>query len=125
MTLYCTKCGKKHEFTLEKPKFCSECGNPFGAEVKASATPVKKIVPSKAYAEVEDSEEDAEKEVPQISEILVEIETDNTPKFKFGEAKKIGSFAREKPSKPLTIDDLNAKTEELFKRDRQDSKENK
>ena len=125
MILYCTKCGKKHEFTLEKPKFCSECGNPFGGEVKSSITPATKNTQTKAHVDVEDSDEDLDKEVPQIDKILVEIETDSLPRFKFGEAKKIGSFAREKPSKPLTVDDLNARTEELFKRDRQDSKENK
>jgi len=126
MTLYCTNCGKKHDYTLEKPRFCSDCGTQFaGGEAKASV-PVKKIAPSReVHVEASGEEEDSEKEVPHIDKILVEIETDRPPVMKFGSAKQSMSFAREKPAGPLTIDDLNARTEKLFERDRQETKENK
>ena len=28
---YCTSCGSKVEYSLQKPKFCSSCGEPLGA----------------------------------------------------------------------------------------------
>lgn len=119
MTLYCTKCGKKHDFTLERPKFCSECGKSFNGDAKAQTPSTNKGVTTQA------EEEDNDKEVPQIIEIQAEVETDTRHKIAFANVKNAPSFAREKPRTPLSIEDLNARTEKLFERDRQDTKENK
>lgn len=122
---YCTSCGTKHEYTLEIPKFCSNCGTPFSgiAQTKQIEGTVIKKNSSIVKQSTENDEEDAEKEVPQISEIQVEIEIDRTQKIQFGNAKQSMSFAREKQSKPLTVKDLETRLETLFERDRKEQKE--
>lgn len=126
---YCINCGEKHDFTIDIPKFCSNCGTPFGGVAVASKQPAaRKIEPSKQRQEIradEDSEEDADKEVPQITKFEVEIEIDSTPKISFANAKNARSFSREKATKPLTESDLTNKLDSLFERDRQDQKDNK
>lgn len=32
-SLFCTECGSKNLYTLNKPKFCQSCGNPVGASI--------------------------------------------------------------------------------------------
>lgn len=65
MNLYCTDCGTKHEFTLNKPKFCSNCGSAFDKTAVAKTKAVKKDVDD----EIPDSGEDADIEVPKILKI--------------------------------------------------------
>ena len=129
MKKYCSSCGTLHEFTLESPKFCTNCGTPFGGTAVASKQPaIRKIEPPKQRQEIradEDSEEDADKEVPQITKFEVEIEIDSAPKISFANAKNARSFSRDKATKPLTESDLNNKLDSLFERDRQDQKDNK
>lgn len=124
---FCTNCGTKHEYTIDVPKFCSNCGTPFGGAAVASKQPVKQIVATqqKQPIQVNEDEEDADKEVPQITRLEVEIEIDSTPKIAFGNAKNARSFARDKATKPLTESDLNNQLDTLFERDRQDSKDKK
>lgn len=35
MKIFCSDCGTKHEYSTQKPKFCSECGGSMGGESKA------------------------------------------------------------------------------------------
>lgn len=120
---FCIKCGQKHEFTIDIPRFCMSCGKPFGGEVKA-AKEEKPIAP-RQREEIHGEEEDSEKEVPQITQIQVEIETDKAPKISFANAKNAQSFARDKAVKPLTEADLNNRLDDLFKRDRENQKDTK
>jgi ribosomal protein L37E len=83
--IYCSECGKKHEYNFAKPNFCSSCGNPFGA------AKLKKQKPKEEEEEedYDDEEEDEDEEdfdddgesftnasrVPNIRKIQVEVET--------------------------------------------------
>jgi len=122
---YCVECGQKHEYTLEIPRFCSNCGKSFGGEAKAKQVTKTIVSSKKQVVEHEYSDEDADKEVPQISEIQVELETDAAPKITFGSAKNARSFARDKTTKPLTETDLSNRLDELFQRDRENQKDTK
>ena len=126
MKKYCQSCGTLHEFTLTPPRFCENCGTSFGGAVapkKATATIVPAKQPPRKEAPLDEQLEDADKEVPQISRIEVEIEVDSAPKITFGNAKNARSFSRDKTTKPLTENDLNKRLDNLFARDRQDQKE--
>lgn len=83
--IYCSECGKKHEYNFAKPNFCSSCGSPFGA------AKLKKQKPKEEEEEedYDDEEEDEDEEdfdddgesftnasrVPNIRKIQVEVET--------------------------------------------------
>jgi hypothetical protein len=81
--IYCSGCGKKHDYNFAKPNFCSTCGDPFGM------AKLKKISQAKVK-EDEDLEDDEDGEdyfeddgesfsnatrVPNIRKIQVDIET--------------------------------------------------
>jgi hypothetical protein len=68
MKIYCTNCGQPAVYAAIKPKFCSACGQPFDAALKAIA--------SQKEADVElPSEEDLEVvvEIPHIEKLDVLI----------------------------------------------------
>ena len=81
--IYCSGCGKKHDYNFAKPNFCSTCGDPFGM------AKLKKISQAKVK-EDEDLEDDEDGEgyfeddgesfsnathVPNIKKFQVDIET--------------------------------------------------
>ncbi len=80
--IYCSGCGKKHDYNFAKPNFCSTCGDPFGM------AKLKKVSQAKEEEDMEDDEEgegyfedDGESfsnatRVPNIRKIQVDIETD-------------------------------------------------
>lgn len=84
--IYCSECGKKHEYNFAKPNFCSGCGNPFGA------AKLKKQKPKEEEEDYDDEDEDDDEEdfeddgesftnsnrVPNIRKIQVEVETSAT-----------------------------------------------
>ncbi len=66
MRCFCQECGSENVYTLNKPKFCGNCGNSFGGKVvKAS-----KIAPAE--------EEEVIEEMPDGD---FKIEIDSTPVF--------------------------------------------
>jgi ribosomal protein L37E len=79
--IYCSGCGKKHDYNFAKPNFCSTCGNPFGL------AKLKKVSQAKEDEDLDDDEEgedyfedDGESfsnanSVPNIRKIQVDIET--------------------------------------------------
>ena len=79
--LYCSECGKKHEYSFAKPNFCSSCGGAFGiAKLKKSQKPD----PDEEYDDEDDDDEDFEDDdgsftnatrVPNIRKIQVDVET--------------------------------------------------
>ncbi len=80
--IYCSECGKKHEYSFAKPNFCSSCGGAFGiAKLKKANKPD----PEEEYDDEDDDDyEDFEdddgsftnsKSVPNIRKIQVDIET--------------------------------------------------
>lgn len=83
--IYCSECGKKHEYSFAKPNFCSSCGSPFGmAKLKKAKKPSREEEYDDEEDEYEDEDEDFEdddgsftnsKSVPNIRKIQVDIET--------------------------------------------------
>jgi hypothetical protein len=79
--IYCSGCGKKHDYNFAKPNFCSTCGGAFGM------AKLKKVSQAKEDEDIEDDEEgedyfedDGESfsnvnSVPKIRKIQVDIET--------------------------------------------------
>jgi ribosomal protein L37E len=119
--IYCSECGKKHEYNLAKPNFCSSCGTPF--------SPVKKKMKEKEEEmddddEEEDDEEDDDEDdgesysnsrsVPSIRKFQVDIEASsqyNT--FSLGSI--LGSEANPAPKTAASSRRKGAKTLEDFK----------
>jgi ribosomal protein L37E len=67
-TLYCSNCGCKHEYTVQKPKFCSSCGTPTTPIARASLAP-------KAAIETEEVDDSY---VPAISKLEYDISVNKT-----------------------------------------------
>jgi hypothetical protein len=79
--IYCSGCGKKHDYNFAKPNFCSTCGGAFGM------AKLKKVSQAKEDEDIENDEEgedyfedDGESfsnvnSVPNIRKIQVDIET--------------------------------------------------
>ena len=129
---FCTKCGNKHDYTLEIPRFCSNCGNPFAGETAAAAKPiaqpvkanVSKFAPSRARPVIDgNGEEDADREVPQITEIQVEVEIAKPQRISFADAKNASGFSREQRTTQLSSQELEKDYDQLFQKDREAPKE--
>lgn len=65
MKSYCTNCGTPHEYKSVKPKFCSDCGNPFGGNVARAKQQVE---------EIEDEEQDLDETEEESSGIEVSLD---------------------------------------------------
>lgn len=121
---YCENCGNKHSYTIDIPKFCNSCGKALFVGAVAAQTELmpkmstSKINISRQTAHIDESEDD-DREVPQISQIQIEIEVEKAPKIQFGQAKQSMSFARERQTTQLSIKDLEARLDTSFERDRQ------
>ncbi len=75
MKLYCPTCGSGTNYSLDKPKFCASCGQPF--TISSSTTPgkVSKPKPEDIRAKVEEIEEiEEEFEMPQIEKLQYHLE---------------------------------------------------
>ena len=79
--IYCSGCGKKHDYNFAKPNFCSTCGDPFGM---AKLKKVSQAKQDESYDDDEDGEDYFEDDgesfsnanhVPNIRKIQVDIET--------------------------------------------------
>ena len=59
MKLYCSKCGSGHSYSMQKPKFCANCGKSYMSASVPSGVRKKRIVakPVEAKAQTEDDEE--------------------------------------------------------------------
>ena len=79
--IYCSECGKKHEYNFAKPNFCSSCGSSFGAAKLKKQKPKEEEEEGDYEDEdEEDFEDDGESftnstRVPNIRKIQVEVET--------------------------------------------------
>lgn len=94
MKKYCMKCGSPTDFSIVKPKFCSNCGNSFETGLVASVDSVAKknnIKINKSLSNIQndidiDFEEDQIddiKNVPNISEINCDYEVNKHKGVKF------------------------------------------
>jgi ribosomal protein L37E len=71
--IYCSNCGVKHSYTYAKPKFCSSCGSPLGAEVKKAAPQKQEYVEEDDYDD-EDGDSSNQMHVPNLRKIEVDVE---------------------------------------------------
>jgi len=76
---YCSSCGYKMTYTLEKPKFCNECGQPLGTLESKAKSKVKDI-----NLDDLDPEGSDVYEVPEIQSLQYEIEYDKDQSFTLG-----------------------------------------
>ena len=93
MKIYCQKCGSPHE-SANKPNFCFNCGNPFGAKSAAASTvqnkPAPKITRPQYRAPIVEDDMDEDDDGAPIdtdlafsaSKLDVEIEKDYGQKVK-------------------------------------------
>ena len=92
MKRYCLDCGAPTEYSLKKPVFCSNCGNPFEKNTQVSQLVVQKVqlqkptIAKKTYTPAVDIDEDYDDDgddnetitnVPNISKIQVETASEN------------------------------------------------
>ena len=98
---YCQSCGSKHDYKIDKPNFCTSCGEPFSGALKGDkqpeATPKRnRSLESRARSDL-DEEGTEIYEVPQISKL--EYEIDITPSsFSLGSLFKNVSPQEENPT---------------------------
>jgi hypothetical protein len=76
---YCSSCGHKMDYTLQKPKFCSECGQPLGTLESKAKSKAEDIAPDNL-----DPEGSEVYEVPEIQSFQYEIEHDQSQSFTLG-----------------------------------------
>tara|TARA_B110000305_G_C19456417_1_gene651214 strand:+ start:2202 stop:2582 length:381 start_codon:yes stop_codon:yes gene_type:complete len=79
ITEYCTKCGAKYEYSLNKPKFCSSCGTSLDGEV------------SQATAKEQDTKVIEQQDIlPSISKLEYSLNSGGKP-VTFGDLVSEGS----------------------------------
>lgn len=84
LSTYCQHCGSKNEYRFNKPKFCSNCGQPLAGE---AVTPKQTIKPKKKQVSIsQDLDEDGTDiyEVPEITSLAYEIDVSNHGNFNLG-----------------------------------------
>ena len=92
MKRYCTSCGSPTEYSVKKPIFCSNCGVSFDKTQVNRAIPkpivekrtINPVVANNLDYEI-DNELDNETDdvnIPNISQIQVDVESDNNSKSK-------------------------------------------
>lgn len=81
MKIYCQRCGSATEYSFDKPKFCSTCGNGFA--LAQSSPPRQRTAPPPKITQKEE-EDDGPERVPDISSLEVEIEASPRKGEKFG-----------------------------------------
>ena len=72
---YCTECGHKMTFTINKPKFCSGCGVPLGQEAQASVRP-QSSKPLNNTATPSYEEDSTSDQLPNIGRLEYDIEVE-------------------------------------------------
>jgi len=110
MKRYCTSCGSATEYSVKKPIFCSNCGNSFDKvqinKVSPKPIPEKRTI-NPVVANNLDYEIDNEIDnvnVPNISQIQIDVESDNNPKakgIKLGELLGTSSPGEKKPREKI------------------------
>lgn len=78
LKIYCTECGSPTNYSVSKPKFCSNCGNPFEKVVVNKVQLQKKTISQVKNIDIEedDNYDETESEVnyvPEINKIDCEI----------------------------------------------------
>lgn len=87
-SIFCTNCGAKMEYSSEKPKFCSSCGEPMSASSvgSISSSKTKKLtrVRPAPIGEVGEDSTDAT-EVPHVGNLEYDIDVPQNNIFNLGD----------------------------------------
>ena len=79
--MFCTECGSKMEYSYSKPKFCSTCGSRCdGKSDKSELKSKKEHLEQESLSEDETSID----ELPDVTKIDVELESNGNNVFTFG-----------------------------------------
>jgi ribosomal protein L37E len=123
--IYCSKCGKKHEYNLAKPNFCSSCGNPLGAMLpkdkknKQKEEELDDDLDDDFDDDDDDDDDDGDfsnaRSVPHIKKIAVEVEASSSY-TQFALSSLIGSGGDE--ANPVKKTRARRKTLDDFKNDK-------
>ncbi len=108
MKAYCPECGTKHEYTINKPNFCVNCGYAFaGAPPKSAPT-----TPATAEAvEVEPETEDFSASYSNMSNLDIEMELSPRKGVSLGDI-----MASQLEEEQVNLDDLpKPKTQQISK----------
>ena len=92
--IYCPACGAKVEYSMQKPKFCTSCGEPM--DFHSSATAAQDKAPS--TGETPSGNEDR---VPKLKGLDVDLDYSFARSFTFEELSKMpeGDIDRPRPKK--------------------------
>ena len=71
MKIYCQKCGTATEYSLNKPKFCFNCGSGFSTVNASAPKPINNIP---KVTQNEEEEEISVEKVPDISKLDFDID---------------------------------------------------
>lgn len=118
LTIYCTACGSKHEYTLPKPRFCQNCANPFGGAAADVRQPTPKQSAAKRTTDNAD-EEDMDREVPALDKIEIDIQIPKTHGFKLDEIRSTKIDFKRDAVKGKSAEEIMSEYDELFKKDRE------
>ena len=110
MKRYCTSCGSPTEYSVKKPIFCSNCGNSFDKiqinKVTPKSIPEKRtinpVVANNLDYEIDNEADDVN--IPNISQIQIDVDSDNNPKakwIKLGELLGTSSPSERKPREKI------------------------
>ena len=83
LSTYCQHCGSKNEYRFNKPKFCSNCGQPLSGEKILKQEPKTK---EKKVSVSQDLDEEGTDiyEVPELSSLAYEIDFSDKGSFRLG-----------------------------------------
>lgn len=129
LKLYCSQCGTPTEYSLNKPKFCSNCGNPFSGNKKEDKVIQKTLLQKptiqskrKNIEPLDIEEDDYEitdsNEIPDLEELNFDIHIQPDQKQTIGNI--IGtSKEKENPLRKNKVKiDINKKDQlEMFKKE--------
>ena len=103
--VFCTQCGHKIEFNHSQPNFCSKCGSSTGS-VSQSSAPIK-ITSAKTDRENLRDDETSIDELPDISELKVDIQTEgDSNTFTFGSLFGEKSEPKRNPRRSKDVNDF-------------------
>lgn len=105
MKTYCPDCGTKHEYTINKPNFCVNCGRPF------AGAPPKPETPAPEPEIVQEDEQPVSASYSNMSNLDIEMELNPRKGVSLGDI-----MASQVEEEQVNLDDLpKPKTKKISK----------
>ena len=99
MKLYCSKCGSGHSYSMQRPKFCASCGQPYMSTPSAIKKKRTAAKPVESKAQLENDEEFFE---VRIDSLEFDLKTSSANVHKLGDI--VGSATEEQAEAPRERD---------------------